>query len=223
MAQRNDEHVREVEKLRVQIQSMEEEVRRLYQSRYQLDQATKQNEKLVSTLQEAKAQIEALRAEVEKLTAPPSAYAIFSSLNDDGTGNVYVSGRKMKVSVHPSINGKAMRKGQEVVLNEALNVIEVKGFDIQGEVGIQADVAQRADGDHRIRCVDRHAAAVTVLQPDHVVHVRVQRQQLGLDAGHGLRHHAGHALHGGGDGQDVAGAHRAIGVAQALEGEAVEW
>ncbi|HET9888803.1 MAG TPA: proteasome ATPase, partial [bacterium] len=131
---RNDEHAREAEKLRVQIQSMEEEIRRLYQSRYQLDQATKQNEKLVLTLQEAKAQIEALRAEVEKLTAPPSAYAIFSSLNADGTGNVYVSGRKMKVSLHPSVNGKELRKGQELVLNEALNVIEAKGFDVQGEV-----------------------------------------------------------------------------------------
>ena len=68
---RNDEQNREIEKLRVQIQSMEEEIRRLYQSRYQLDQTNKQNEKLVTTLQEAKAQIEALRAEVEKLTAPP--------------------------------------------------------------------------------------------------------------------------------------------------------
>lgn len=142
VAPRNDEHVREVEKFRVQIQSMEEEIRRLYQSRYQLDQATKQNEKLVATLQEAKGQIEALRAEVEKLTAPPSAYAIFSSLNADGTGNVYVSGRKMKVSVHPSINGKTMRKGQEVLLNEALNVIEVKGFDIQGEVVRLKDVLE---------------------------------------------------------------------------------
>ena len=142
VAQRNDEHVREVEKLRVQIQSMEEEIRRLYQSRYQLEQATKQNEKLVATLQEAKGQIEALRTEVEKLTAPPSAYAIFSGLNADGTGNVYVSGRKMKVSVHPSINGKTMRKGQEVILNEALNLIEVKGFDIQGEVVRLKDVLE---------------------------------------------------------------------------------
>jgi proteasome-associated ATPase len=131
---RNDEQSREIEKLRVQIQSMEEEIRRLYQSRYQLDQANKQNEKLVTTLQEAKAQIEALRAEVEKLTAPPSTYAIFSSLNEDGTGNVYVSGRKMKVSLHPSIASKGLRKGQEVILNEALNVIESRGFDVQGEV-----------------------------------------------------------------------------------------
>ena len=131
---RNDEQNREIEKLRVQIQSMEEEIRRLYQSRYQLDQANKQNEKLVTTLQEAKAQIEALRAEVEKLTAPPSTYAIFSSLNQDGTGNVYVSGRKMKVSLHPTVASKGLRKGQEVILNEALNVIEARGFDVQGEV-----------------------------------------------------------------------------------------
>ncbi|ALA59945.1 proteasome ATPase [Nitrospira moscoviensis] len=139
---KNEDHAREVEKLRVQIQSMEDEIRRLYQSRYQLDQATKQNEKLVSTLQEAKAQIEALRAEVEKLTAPPSSYAIFSSMNADGTANVYVSGRKMKVSLHPSIKGPALRKGQEVVLNEALNVIEAKGFDSQGEVVRLKDVLE---------------------------------------------------------------------------------
>ncbi|GMV50128.1 MAG: proteasome ATPase [Nitrospira sp. NTP2] len=139
---KNDEHTREVEKLRIQIQSMEEEIRRLYQSRYQLEQATKQNEKLVATLQEAKSQIEALRAEVEKLTAPPSTYGIFSSLNIDGTGNVYVSGRKMKVSLHPSIKAKELRKGQEVILNEALNVIEARGFDVQGEVVRLKDVLE---------------------------------------------------------------------------------
>ncbi len=142
MIHKNSEQARELDKLRVQIQSMEEEIRRLYQSRYQLDQATKQNEKLVATLQDAKAQIEALRAEVEKLTAPPSIYAIFSSLNENGTGNVYVSGRKMKVSLHPSINRTELRKGREVVLNEALNVVEVKGFDSQGEVVRLKDVLE---------------------------------------------------------------------------------
>ncbi len=147
---KNEEHVREVEKLRIQIQSMEEEIRRLYQSRYQLDQATKQNEKLVATLQEAKSQIEALRAEVEKLTAPPSTYGIFTSLNKDGTSNVYVSGRKMKVSLHPSIKPKELRKGQEVILNEALNVIEARGFDVQGEVVRLKDM------------LDGHRALITV-------------------------------------------------------------
>lgn len=139
---KNDDHAREVDKLRVQIQSMEEEIRRLYQSRYQLDHATKQNDKLVATLQEAKAQIEALRAEIEKLTAPPSSYAIYSSMNADGTANVFVSGRKMKVSLLPAINGTELRRGQEVVLNEALNIIEAKAFEVQGEVVRLKDVLE---------------------------------------------------------------------------------
>jgi proteasome-associated ATPase len=132
--QKKDEHSREVEKLQIQIETMQDELRQLYQSRSQLDHAHKQNEKLTATLQEAKAQIQALRAEVEKLTAPPNTYAIFSSMNDDSTANIYVSGRKMKVSLHPSIKPQALRKGQEVILNEAFNVIESRGFDGQGEV-----------------------------------------------------------------------------------------
>lgn len=131
---KNEEYHRENEKLRIQIQSMQEELRQLYHSRYQLEQASKQNEKLTATLQEAKAQIEALRTEVDKLTAPPSTYAIFSSLNADSTANVYVAGRKMKVNLHPAIKAKELRKGQEVILNEAFNVIESRGFDGQGEV-----------------------------------------------------------------------------------------
>lgn len=142
LVQKHDEHQREIEKLRVQIQSMEEEIRRLYQSRYQLEQANRQNERLATTLQEAKAQIEALRAEIDKLTAPPNTYAIYSSANDDGTANVFVSGRKMKVSVHPSVPLKQLRKGQEVILNDALNIIESRGFDSQGEVVRLKDVLE---------------------------------------------------------------------------------
>jgi len=113
---------------------MQEELRQLHHSRYQLEQAYKQNEKLTATLQEAKAQIEALRAEVDKLTAPPSTYAIFSGLNPDSTATVYVAGRKMKVNLHPAIKPQELRKGQEVILNEAFNIIEARGFDGQGEV-----------------------------------------------------------------------------------------
>lgn len=142
MMHKNDEHAGETERLREQIQSLEEEIRRLYQSRYQLEQANKQNEKLAAALQEAKTQIEALRAEVDKLTAPPSSYAIFSSLNEDGTANVFVSGRKMKVSIHPAINRAQLKRGQEVVLNEALNVIEAKSFERQGEVVRLKDVLE---------------------------------------------------------------------------------
>ena len=125
---------REKEKLLVQIRSLEDEVRRLSQARAQLDQAHKQNDRLTEALQEAKSRIEAMRMEVEKLTAPPASYGIYSSANDDETVNVYVTGRKLKVNLHPSIRVKELRKGQEVILNEALNVIESRGFDLQGEV-----------------------------------------------------------------------------------------
>jgi len=131
---RAEEYERELEKLHVQIASMEQEVRELRQSRVQLEQAYKQNEKLVAALQEAKHQIEALKVEVEKLSAPPSTYGIFSSANEDGTINVFVGGRKMKVNLRPEIQADRLRRGQQLILNEALNVVEACEFEIQGEV-----------------------------------------------------------------------------------------
>ncbi|TAJ98349.1 MAG: proteasome ATPase [Candidatus Manganitrophaceae bacterium] len=128
------EYEREIEKLLVQVASMEQELKELRQSRTQLEQAFKQNEKLAATLVEAKNQIEALKKEVEKLTTPPSSYAIFSGANEDGTVNVFVAGRKMKVNIHPNISVRDLKKGQQVLLNEALNAIEACEFDIQGEV-----------------------------------------------------------------------------------------
>ena len=131
---KQDEYTREIEKLRVEIESMESEMRQLHDSRSKLYQSQKQNDRLVASLQEAKTQIEGLRKEIEKLTAPPSSYAIFGSMNADETANVFVSGRKMRVSLHPSLSQTDLRKGQEVILNEALNVIEAREFDLQGEV-----------------------------------------------------------------------------------------
>jgi len=131
---KNEDHVREIEKLRGELQYLENEMRVLYDTRLKLQQSQRQNEKLTASLQEAKAQIESLRLEIEKLTAPPSSYALFCSLNPDDTANVYLSGRKMRVSVHSSIRGRDLKKGQEVILNEALNIIEVRGFDPQGQV-----------------------------------------------------------------------------------------
>jgi len=127
-------HRREIEKLQIQIRTMEEELHETAQSRDQLQQAHRQNEKLITALQEAREQIEALKIEVEKLTAPPSSYAIFSDSNDDGTVNIYIAGRKMKVNLHPDVKVSALRKGQQLVLNEALNVVEARDFEIQGEV-----------------------------------------------------------------------------------------
>jgi len=131
---KTDDHIREIEKLRTEIESMELEMRQLHESRQKLHFSQQKNEQLVSTLHEAKAQIEALRKEVDKLSAPPSTFAVFYNTNEDGTVNVSLGGRKLRVNLHPSIPPESLKKGQEVIVNEGLNVIEARGYDPQGEV-----------------------------------------------------------------------------------------
>ena len=121
----------------------------------ELADAMGQNEKLRQALAEAREYITALREEVEKLTAPPATYAIYLSTNEDGTVNVLAQGRKAKVNAHPSIVVSSLRPGQELILNEGLNVIDVAGYEVQGEVvilkeqldGERAIVTLRADED----------------------------------------------------------------------------
>src|SRR6266498_2577406 len=114
-----------------QVRMLEE---RLLETKGQLAQALSQNERLAATLREAREQILALKEEVEKLTAPPSGYGVFLSVNDDGTVNISSGGRKLRVNVHPQIDPKSLQLGQEVMLNEALNIVEACSFEVQGEV-----------------------------------------------------------------------------------------
>jgi proteasome-associated ATPase len=107
---------------------------RLLESKGQLEHAVSQNEKLTFTLQQAKEQLNALRDEVEKLTQPPAAYGTFLTLNEDGTVDVFSGGRKMRVALHPDIDPGVIRKGNEVVLNESLNVVLVREGEMAGEV-----------------------------------------------------------------------------------------
>jgi proteasome-associated ATPase len=133
------------------VQSLEE---RLLETKGQLAQAVSQNEKLTYTLQQAKEHIAALREEVDKLTQPPSAYGTFLGANDDDTVDVFSGGRKMRVAVHPEIDVAKLMRGQEVVLNESLNVILAREGEDSGEVvtlkevledGRRAIVYARAD------------------------------------------------------------------------------
>src|ERR1019366_6812729 len=117
----------EIAELRRRLQDAPGRVRtleeRLLETKGQLAHAVSQNEKLTFTLQQAKEHIAALREEVDKLTQPPCAYGTFVSANDDRTVDVFSGGRKMRVAVHPEIDVEAMRRGEEVVLNESLSVI----------------------------------------------------------------------------------------------------
>ena len=129
-----DDPTREIQKLRSELASLELERQQHHESRHQFDQTQQKNERLISSLQEAKTRIDALRKEVEKLTAPPSTFAIFYGTNSDGTINVSLGGRKLRVNLHPSIAVDSLKKGQEVILNEGLNVIESRSYNPQGEI-----------------------------------------------------------------------------------------
>src|SRR5215813_1244630 len=94
------------------------------------------NRQLVKALNEAREQITALKEEVDKLCAPPSTYGVYLAANEDNTVTILSQGRKVKVNLHPSIKADTLKPGQELILNEALNVIEAAGYEIQGEVVI---------------------------------------------------------------------------------------
>jgi len=148
----------EVAVLRQRLQDAPKRVRtleeRLLETKGQLAKAVSQNEKLTYTLREAREHISALREEVDKLTQPPSAYGTLLGRNDDGTVDVFSGGRKMRVALHPEIESDELSRGQEVVLNESLNVVLARVGDGTGEVvtvkellsgGLRALIVGRAD------------------------------------------------------------------------------
>jgi proteasome-associated ATPase len=142
----------EVESLRRRMQEAPKRVRtleeKLLETKGQLQQALSQNERLTFTLREAREHIAALREEVDKLTQPPSAYGTFLGYNDDGTVDVFSGGRKMRVAMHPELaaesgsSGGSIDRGQEVVLNESLNVVLARSAEQSGEVVTLKDVLE---------------------------------------------------------------------------------
>jgi proteasome-associated ATPase len=114
-----------------QVKALED---RLSETQASLSAASGQNDRLVSTLKEARDQIIALKEEVERLAQPPSGYGVYLSTHDDGTIDVFTGGRKLRVTVSPAVETADLRRGQEVMLNEALNVVAALSFERHGEV-----------------------------------------------------------------------------------------
>ena len=107
---------------------------RLVETKGRLAQALAQNDKLSAVLEEARQQLAVLREEVEKLSAPPNAFGAILGVNEDGTVDVMMGGRKLRVNAQPSIEVKQLQVGQEVLLNESMNLIDVRDFEPTGEV-----------------------------------------------------------------------------------------
>jgi proteasome-associated ATPase len=174
-------HEQEVSDLTTQISFLEEEVavlrrrlsdsprqvrvleERLRDAQVNLAAVTSQNERLASTLREARDQIVALKEEVDRLAQPPSGFGIFLEGREDGTVDVFTGGRKMRVNVSPAVEVDHLRPGQEVVLNEALNVVLAQAWETVGEVvmlketledGERALVIAHADEERVVRLAE---------------------------------------------------------------------
>ena len=118
---------------------------RLVEAQSRVAALTERNEKLTATLREARDQVVALKEEVDRLAQPPSGYGVFLSGYDDGTVDVFTGGRKLRVAVSPSVEVDELRRGQEVMLNEALNVVLAREFERAGEVVMLKEVLEGGD------------------------------------------------------------------------------
>jgi proteasome-associated ATPase len=110
--------------------------------RAQVHQLTTQNERLVSTMRDAREQIVALKAEVDRLAQPPNTFGLFVAPCDEGTVEVISAGRKMRVAVSPSVEVDDLRPGQEVMLNETFNVVAAREFERIGEIVVVKELIE---------------------------------------------------------------------------------
>ncbi len=138
----------EVEHLRRRLGSEGSTDSRLGDIEAKLSATNAQNERLTSTLREARDQIVTLKEEVDRLAQPPTGFGTFLKRNDDDSVDVFTGGRKLRVNVSPTVDKDSLRKGQEVILNEAMNVVMALDFEQTGEVVSLKEIL--ADGERAL-------------------------------------------------------------------------
>jgi proteasome-associated ATPase len=141
--------------------------------RGRLDEAQGRNARLAATLQAARGQLTELRAQVERLTAPPRAYATFLGASEDGEhATVMAAGRKLEVATGPGIDLAVLHAGQEVQLNDASTIVAVGGFGDRGELMTVAELLE-----------DGRALVVGPGEGERIVHVAGPVRTAALRAG----------------------------------------
>ncbi|GAA3511690.1 proteasome ATPase [Actinocatenispora rupis] len=160
-----------------QVRMLEE---RLAAAQAQVQRLGDQNERLVATLKDAREQIVTLKEEIDRLAQPPSGYGVFLGRYEDGTVDVFTGGRKLRVAVSPTVELDDLSRGQEVLLNDALNVVEGLGFERAGEVVMIKELLESVDG-----VVDR-ALVISHADEERVVHLAETLADQPLRAGDAL-------------------------------------
>ena len=149
---------------------------RLADTQRSLAAVTAQNERLAQTLREARDQIMTLKEEVDRLAQPPAGFGTFLNRNEDDTIDVFTGGRKLRVNVSPSVEIDELSRGQEVMLNEALNVVAALEYEEVGEVVMLKEVL--ADGDRVL--------VIANADEERVVRIAEPLRELALRAGDSL-------------------------------------
>jgi proteasome-associated ATPase len=151
------------------------DVEQLSRLRAQVAQLSSQNDRLASTLRDARDQIVALKAEVDRLAQPPNTFGVFVRPGEDGTVEIVSSGRKMRVACSPSVDLEALRPGQEIMLNEAFNVVAARDFERTGEIVVIKEIID-----------DERALVVAHADEERVVHLSGLLRQERLRVGDAL-------------------------------------
>ena len=108
--------------------------RKYYRMKEQQIESRRRNERLATKLQELKTLIREKQEEIDTLCAPPNSYGTFLALNDDQTIDVENDGRRLRVTVRPGVDITQFSAGQQLILNESLNVIGMAEQEFKGEV-----------------------------------------------------------------------------------------
>ena len=118
---------------------------RLAEAQSRVAALSDRNERLATTLREAREQMVQLKEEIDRLAQPPSGYGVFLEAFEDGTVDIFTTGRKLRVAVSPEVDLDGLKHGQEVMLNEAMNVVAARGFERAGEVVMLKEILAGGD------------------------------------------------------------------------------
>jgi proteasome-associated ATPase len=139
----------ELELLRAKVSESPRHMRlledRLAEAQARVAALSDRNDRLADTLREARDQMVQLKEEIDRLAQPPSGYGVFLEAFEDGTVDIFTSGRKLRVAVSPEVTVPELKHGQEVMLNEAMNVVAARGFERAGEVVMLKEILEGGD------------------------------------------------------------------------------
>src|SRR3954464_571134 len=154
-----------------QIRALEE---RLVETQARVASLTDRNERLADTLRDARDQLVALKEEIDRLAQPPSGYGVFLEKVDEHSVDIFTGGRKLRVAVSPEVGLESLQHGQEVMLNEAMNVVEARGFERAGDVVMLKELLEPLPG------IPRRALVIGHTDEERVVYLAdsLQGQQL---------------------------------------------